>query len=157
MITKLILTDISISWRVDYDKKGEPCGRHVAFLASAIETVPNGRRVVGQVSMGQDVFNSVSADCTIRQKWVFDEIKHLWVEMAMKSNDIGIDIDVREIYTPMVQRFLEGFDRFYENESPWYHTFFLVKTVMPGSTWLNEDGTPAEPVKKPTLMVIKAD
>ena len=157
MITKLILTDISISWRVDYDKKGEPSGRHVAFLASAIENVPNGRRVVGHVSMSQDVFNSVAADCTIRQKWVFDEIKHLWVEMAMKSNDIGIDIDVREIYTPMVQRFLEGLDRFCEDESPWYHTFFLVKTVMPGSTWLNEDGTPAEPVKKPTLMVIKAD
>lgn len=157
MIRKLILTDISISWRVDYGKDGEPCGKHVAFLASAIENVPNGRRVVGATSMSQDVFASVAADFTPRQKWVFDEIKHLWVDMAMKSNDLGIDIDVRETYTPMVQRFLEGLDRFCKNELPWYHTFFLVKTVMPGSTWLNEDGTPGEPVKEPTLMVIKAD
>ena len=157
MISKLILTDISVSWRVDYDEKGEPKGKHVALFASASENVPNGRRIGGQVSMSEQMFDSVQHDPMLLQKWVFAEVKHLWVGLAMKSNDLGIDIDVSEVYTPMVQKFLEGMTKFCENEMPWYHTFYLVKTIMPGRTWLNEDGTPAEPVTEPTLVIVKAD
>ena len=75
----------------------------------------------------------------------------------MKANQLNIDVDVSEIYTPMVQRFLEGLAKFAESEDFWTHKFYTLQTIMPGSTWLNEDGTPSEPVKEPTLMIIKAD
>ena len=156
-MSKLILTDISISWRIEHDEKGVPCGKCVSCFANAEENVPNGRRIAGQVTMSESLFDSIKHDPMALQKWMFAESKHLWVGLAMKANQLNIDVDVSEIYTPMVQRFLEGLAKFAESEDFWTHKFYTLQTIMPGSTWLNEDGTPSEPVKEPTLMIIKAD
>ena len=155
-ISKMILTDIGISWRVDYDEKGEACGKHVAFIANCIENVPNGKRIAGQVIMSESIFTRCVNDPDLCQKWMFAEIKHLWMGLAMKSNDLGIDIDVSEVYTPMIQKFFEGFERFSQNEMPWFHVFYLVRTLKPGNKWIHADGT-TEEIKEEIVAIVKAD
>ena len=76
---------------------------------------------------------------------------------ALKGSQLGLEVNVPDMLIPLREQLANGLKRFSENDMPWYHTFYLIKTIKPGETWLNDDGTPYREVTEPEVVVIKAD
>jgi hypothetical protein len=156
-MNKLLLTGLAISWRVDYDEKGEAKSRHVAISADAREVAPFGRRLGANVMMSETLLEQVKVNETLFNSWVDAESKHIVKGFALKGSQLGLEVSVPDMLIHLREQLSIGLKRFCENDMPWYHTFYLIKTIKPGETWLNEDGTPYREVTEPEVVVIKAD
>lgn len=156
-MSKLLLTGLSIAWRVDCDENGEAVGRHVAIFANAEETAPNGRRLGANMMMSEVMLEQIKVNETLFNSWVYAESKHIVKGFALKGSQLGLEVNVPDMLVPLREQLANGLKRFCENDMPWYHTFYLIKTIKPGETWLNDDGTPYREVTEPEVVVIKAD
>ena len=156
-MNKILLTGLAISWRVDYDEKGEAKGKHVAIYADAREVAPFGRRLGANMMMSEAMLEQVKMNETLFNSWVDAESKHIVKGFALKGSQLGLEVNVPDILMPLREQLANGLKRFCENDMPWYHTFNLIKTIKPGETWLNDDGTPYREVTEPEVVVIKAD
>ena len=156
-MNKILLTGLAISWRVDYDEKGEAKGTHVAISADAREVAPFGRRLGANMMMSEAMFEQVKVNETLFNSWVDAESKHIVKGFALKGSQLGLEVNVPDMLIPLREQLANGLKQFCENDMPWYHTFYLIKTIKPGETWLNDDGTPYREVTEPEVVVIKAD
>lgn len=156
-MNKLLLTGLAISWRVDYDEKGEAKGKHVAISADAREVAPFGRRLGANMMMSEAMLEQVKVNETLFNSWVDVESKHIVKGFALKGSQLGLEVNVPDMLMPLREQLANGLKQFCENDMPWYHTFYLIKTIKPGETWLNDDGTPYREVTEPEVVVIKAD
>ena len=156
-MNKLLLTGLAISWRVDYDEKGEEKGKHVAIYADAREVAPFGSRLGANMMMSETMLEQVKVNETLFNSWVDAESKHIVKGFALKGSQLGLEVSVPDMLIPFREQLANGMKRFCENDMPWYHTFYLIKTIKPGETWLNDDGTPYREVTEPEVVVIKAD
>ena len=156
-MNKILLTGLAISWRVDYDEKGEAKGKHVAIYADAREVAPFGRRLGANMMMSETMLEQVKVNETLFNSWVDAESKHIVKGFALKGSQLGLEVNVPDMLVPLREQLANGLKRFCKNDMPWYHTFYLVKTIKPGETWLNDDGTPYREVTEPEVVVIKAD
>jgi hypothetical protein len=156
-MNKLLLTGLAISWRVDYDEKGEAKGKHVAISADAREVAPFGRRLGANMLMSETMLEQVKVNETLFNRWVDAESKHIVKGFALKGSQLGLEVSVPDMIIPLREQLSIGLKRFCENDMPWYHTFYLIKTVKPGETWLNEDGTPYREVTETEVVIVKAD
>ena len=156
-MNKLLLTGLAISWRVDYDEKGEAKGKHVAIFADAREVAPFGRRLGANVMMSETLLEQVKVNETLFNSWVDVESQHIVKGFALKGSQLGLEVSVPDMLIPLREQLSIGMKKFCEDDMPWYHTFYLIKTIKPGETWLNEDGTPYREVTEPEVVVIKAD
>ena len=156
-MNKILLTGLAISWRVDYDEKGEAKGKHVAIYADAREVAPFGRRLGANMMMSEAMLEQVKVNETLFNSWVDAESKHIVKGFALKGSQLGLEVNVPDMLVPLREQLANGLKQFCENDMPWYHTFYLIKTIKPGETWLNDDGTPYREVTEPEVVVIKAD
>ena len=156
-MNKILLTGLAISWRVDYDEKGEAKGKHVAIYADAREVAPFGRRLGANMMMSELMLEQVKVNETLFNSWVDAESKHIVKGFALKGSQLGLEVNVPDMLMPLREQLANGLKQFCENDMPWYHTFYLIKTIKPGETWLNDDGTPYREVTEPEVVVIKAD
>ena len=156
-MNKLLLTGLAISWRVDYDEKGEAKGKHVAICADAREVAPFGRRLGANMMMSEPMLEQVKVNETLFNSWVDVESKHIVKGFALKGLQLGLEVNVPDMLVPLREQLANGLKQFCENDMPWYHTFYLIKTIKPGETWLNDDGTPYREVTEPEVVIIKAD
>ena len=156
-MNKILLTGLAISWRVDYDEKGEAKGKHVAIYADAREVAPFGRRLGANMMMSEAMLEQVKMNETLFNSWVDAESKHIVKGFALKGSQLGLEVNVPDMLMPLREQLSNGLKQFCENDMPWYHTFYLIKTIKPGETWLNDDGTPYREVTEPEVVVIKAD
>ena len=156
-MNKILLTGLAISWRVDYDEKGEAKGKHVAIYADAREVAPFGRRLGANMMMSETMLEQVKVNETLFNSWVDAESKHIVKGFALKGSQLGLEVNVPDMLMPLREQLANGLKQFCENDMPWYHTFYLIKTIKPGETWLNDDGTPYREVTEPEVVVIKAD
>ena len=156
-MNKILLTGLAISWRVDYDEKGEAKGKHVAIYADAREVAPFGRRLGANMIMSEVMLEQVKMNETLFNSWVDVESKHIVKGFALKGSQLGLEVNVPDILIHLREQLSIGLKQFCENDMPWYHTFYLIKTIKPGETWLNDDGTPYREVTEPEVVVIKAD
>ena len=156
-MNKILLTGLAISWCVDYDEKGEAKGKHVAIYADAREVAPFGRRLGANMMMSEAMLEQVKMNETLFNSWVDVESKHIVKGFALKGSQLGLEVNVPDMLMPLREQLANGLKRFCENDMPWYHTFYLIKTIKPGETWLNDDGTPYREVTEPEVVVIKAD
>lgn len=156
-MNKLLLTGLAISWRVDYDEKGEAKGKHVAISADAREVAPFGRRLGVNMMMSETMLEQVKMNETLLNNWVDAESKHIVKGFAMKGSQLGLEVSVPDMLIPLREQLSVGLKRFCKNDRPWYHTFCLIKTIKPGETWLIDDGTPCREVTEPEVVVIKAN
>ena len=156
-MNKILLTGMAISWRVDYDEKGEAKGKHVAIYADAREVAPFGRRLGANMMMSEPMLEQVKVNETLFNSWVDAESKHILKSFALKGSQLGLEVSVPDMLIPLREQLANGLKQFCENDMPWYHTFYLIKTIKPGETWLNDDGTPYREVTEPEVVVIKAD
>ena len=156
-MNKILLTGLAISWRVDYDEKGEAKGKHVAIYADAREVAPFGRRLGANMMMSELMLEQVKVNETLFNSWVDAESKHIVKGFALKGSQLGLEVNVPDMLVPLREQLANGLKQFCENDMPWYHTFYLIKTIKPGETWLNDDGTPYREVTEPEVVVIKAD
>ena len=156
-MNKILLTGLAISWRVDYDEKGDAKGTHVAISADAREVAPFGRRLGANMMMSEAMFEQVKVNETLFNSWVDAESKHIVKGFALKGSQLGLEVNVPDMLIPLREQLTNGLKQFCENDMPWYHTFYLIKTIKPGETWLNDDGTPYRDVTEPEVVVIKAD
>ena len=156
-MNKILLTGLAISWRVDYDEKGEAKGKHVAIYADAREVAPFGRRLGANMMMSETMLEQVKVNETLFNSRVDAESKHIVKGFALKGSQLGLEVNVPDMLMPLREQLANGLKQFCENDMPWYHTFYLIKTIKPGETWLNDDGTPYREVTEPEVVVIKAD
>ena len=156
-MNKILLTGLAISWRVDYDEKGEAKGKHVAIYADAREVAPFGRRLGANMMMSETMLEQVKVNETLFNSWVDAESKHIVKGFALKGSQLGLEVNVPDMLVPLREQLANGLKRFCENDMPWYNTFYLINTIKPGETWLNDDGTPYREVTEPEVVVIKAD
>ena len=156
-MNKILLTGLAISWRVDYDEKGEAKGKHVAIYADAREVAPFGRRLGANMMMSEAMLEQVKMNETLFNSWVDAESKHIVKGFALKGSQLGLEVNVPDMLMPLREQLANGLKRFCEKDMPWYHTFYLIKTIKPGETWLNDDGTSYREVTEPEVVVIKAD
>ena len=156
-MNKLLLTGMAISWRVDYDEKGEAKGKYVAIFAEAREVAPFGRRLGANMMMSETMLEQVKVNETLFNSWVDAESKHIVKGFALKGSQLGLEVNVPDMLIPLCEQLSIGLKRFCENDMLWYHTFYLIKTIKPGETWLNEDGTPYREVTEPEVVIVKAD
>ena len=141
-MNKLLLTGLAISWRVDYDEKGEAKGTHVAISADAREVAPFGRRLGANMMMSEQMLEKVKVNETLFNSWVDAESKHIVKGFALKGSQLGLEVNVPDMLMPLREQLANGLKQFCENDMPWYHTFYLIKTINPGEAWINDDGTP---------------
>ena len=156
-MNKLLLTGLSISWRVDYDEKGEAKGRHVAIFAEAREVAPFGRRLGANMMMSETMLEQVKVNETLFNSWIDAVSQHIVKGLGLKGAQLCLEVNTTDMLIPLREQLSIGLKQFCEDDMPWYHTFYLIKTVKPGETWLNEDGTPYREVTEPEVVVIKAD
>ena len=156
-MNKILLTGLAISWRVDYDEKGEAKGKHVAICADAREVAPFGRRLGANMMMSEPMLEQVKVNETLFNSWIDAESKHIVKGFALKGLQLGLEVNVPDMLVPLREQLANGLKQFCENDMPWYHTFYLIKTIKPGETWLNDDGTPYREVTEPEVVIIKAD
>jgi len=166
-MNKLLLTGLSISWRVDYDEKDEAKGTHVAISADAMEVAPFGRRLGVNVMMSETMLEQIKVNETLFNSWVYGESQHIMNCLALKGSQLGLE-SVPDMLVPLREQLSIGMKKFCENDMPWYHTFYLIKTVKPGVTFIDDfhielyemDSTCegfANNSNEPKVIVIKAD
>lgn len=156
-MNKLLLTGLAISWRVDYDEKGEAKGKHVDIWADAREIAPFGRRLGAYIMMSEPMLEQAKVNETLFNNWVDAESRHIVKGFALKGSLLGLEVNVPDMLIPLREQLSIGLKRFCENNRSWYHTFYLIQTIKPGKTWLNDDGTPYREVTEPEVVIIKAD
>ena len=148
----------SICWRCRYDEQGEVVGKFVLISIQANVKEIDGNRFATNHEMSEAMFNNVKDNEPIRGSY----IEHIClrfhkgiIEYALKKGEEYVLPEGE--YSHLKQELLKGMSIFCEKEMPWYHTFYIIKTIKPGETWLNEDGTPHRQVTKPEVVIIKAD
>ena len=107
--------------------------------------------------MSEVMLEQIKVNETLFNSWVDAESKHIVKGFALKGSQLGLEVNVPDMLVPLREQLANGLKRFCENDMPWYHTFYLIKTIKPGETWLNDDGTPYREVTEPEVVVIKAD
>ena len=167
-MNKLLLTGLAISWRVDYDEKGEAKGKHVAISADAREVAPFGRRLGANMMMSEAMLEQVKVNETLFNSWVDVESKHIVKGFALKGSQLGLEVNVPDMLMPLREQLANGLKRFCENDMPWYHTCYLIKTIKPGETFIDDTHLALEDLEstcegfinnsdEPKVIVIKAD
>lgn len=156
-MSKLLLTGLSVSWRVDYDENGVAIGKHVAIFATAEEAVPFGKRLGANMMLSEQMLEQIKMNETLWHQWIDAECKHIVKGFWLKAQKENIEMDIGDFIVPLRTQLDIGMKRFCESDMPWYHTFYLIKTIKPGEIWLNEDGTPHRTVIEPEVVIIKAD
>lgn len=167
-MNKLLLTGIAISWRVDYDEKGEAKGRHVAISADAREVALFGRRLGANMMMSEPMLEQIKVNETMFNRWIDAESQHIVKDFALKGLQLGLDVNVPDTLIPLREQLNIGLKRFCENDMPWYHTFYLIKTLKPGETFIDDTHIDLEDLEstcegvinnsdEPKVIVIKAD
>ena len=167
-MNKILLTGLAISWRVDYDEKGEAKGKHVAIYADAREVAPFGRRLGANMMMSEAMFEQVKVNETLFNSWVDAESKHIVKGFALKGSQLGLEVNVPDMLIPLREQLANGLKQFCENDMPWYHTFYLIKTIKPGETFIDDTHIELNDLEstcegfvnnsnEPKVIVIKAD
>ena len=167
-MNKLLLTGLVISWCVDYDEKGEAKGKHVAISADAREVAPFGRRLGANMMMSEPMLEQVKVNETLFNNWVDVESKHIVKGFALKGSQLGLEVSVPDMLIPLREQLANGLKQFCENDMPWYHTFYLIKTIKPGETFIDDTHINLEDLEstcegfinngnEPKVIVIKAD
>jgi hypothetical protein len=167
-MNKLLLTGVSISWRVDYDEKGEAKGKHVAIFADAREVAPFGRRLGASMMMSEPMLEQVKVNETLFNSWVDAEIQHIVKGFALKGSQLGLEVNVPDMLIPLREQLANGLKQFCENDMPWYHMFYLINTIKPGETFIDDTHIALEDLEstcegfannrnEPKVIVIKAD
>lgn len=167
-MNKLLLTGLAISWRVDYDEKGEAKGTHVAMSADAREVAPFGRRLDANMMMSEAMLEQVKVNETLFNSWVDAESKHIVKGFALKGSQLGLEVNVPDMLISLREQLANGLKQFCENDMPWYHTFYLIKTIKPGETFIDDTHITFEDLEstcegfinngnESKVMVIKAD
>ena len=167
-MNKILLTGLAISWRVDYDEKGEAKGTHVAISADAREVAPFGRRLGANMMMSEAMFEQVKVNETLFNSWVDAESKHIVKGFALKGSQLGLEVNVPDMLIPLREQLTNGLKQFCENDMPWYHTFYLIKTIKPGETFIDDTHIELNDLEstcegfvnnsnEPKVIVIKAD
>lgn len=166
-MNKLLLKSLAISWRVDYDEKDEAKGRHVAIFADAMEVAPFGRRLGANTMISETMLEQIKMNETLLNSWVYAESQHIMNCLALKGSQLGLE-SVPDMLVPLREQLSIGMKKFCENDMPWYHTFYLIKTIKPGVTFIDDthielydlDSTCegfANNSNEPKVIVIKAD
>lgn len=137
-MNKLLLTGLAISWRVNYDEKGVAEGMHVDISADAREVAPFGRRLCVNMMMSGQMLEQVKVNETLFNSWVDAESQHVVKGFAQKGSQLGLDVNVPDILIPLREQLSIGLRKFCENDMPWYHTFYLIKTIKPGETVIDD-------------------
>ena len=167
-MNKLLLTGLAISWRVDYDEKGEAKGKHVAICADAREVAPFGRRLGANMMMSEPMLEQVKVNETLFNSWIDAESKHIVKGFALKGLQLGLEVNVPDMLVPLREQLANGLKQFCENDMPWYHTFYLIKTLKPGERFIDDTHIDFEDLEstcegyvnnnnEPKVIVIKAD
>jgi hypothetical protein len=167
-MNKILLTGLAISWRVDYDEKGEAKGKHVAIYADAREVAPFGRRLGANMMMSEPMLEQVKVNETLFNNWVDVESKHIVKGFALKGSQLGLEVNATDMLMSLREQLANGLKQFCENDMPWYHTFYLVKTIKPGETFIDDTHIELNDLKstcegfinnsnEPKVIVIKAD
>lgn len=167
-MNKLLLTGLSIEWRVDYDEKGEAKGTHVAIYADAMEVAPFGRRLGANIMMSEAMLKEVKMNETLLNSWVYAESQHIMMCLALKGSQLGLEVSVPDMLIPLREQLCIGMKKFCESDMPWYHTFYLIKTIKPGVTFIDDTHIELKDLEstcegyvnnsnEPKVIVIKAD
>lgn len=137
-MNKLLLTGLAISWRVDYNKKGEAFGKHVAIYADAMEVAPFGRRLGANIMMSEAMLEQVKVNKTLFNSWVDVESQHIVKGFVLKGSQLGLEVNVPDMLIPLREQLSNGLKRFSETDMPWYHMFYLIKTLKPLETFIDD-------------------
>jgi len=167
-MNKLLLTGLAISWRVDYDEKGEAIDKYVAISVDAREVVPFGRRLGANIKMSEALLEQVKVNETLFNNWVDVESQHIVKGFALKGSQLGLEVNVPDMLMPLREQLTNGLKQFCENDMPWYHTFYLIKTIKPGETFIDDTHIDLEDLEstcegyinngtEPKVIVIKAE
>jgi hypothetical protein len=167
-MNKLLLTGLSISWRVDYDEKGEAIGKHVVIRFNAEEAAPFGKRLGANLMLTETMLNQIKVNEALWKQWIDDECKYIVHSFALKAAQENIEMKPLDFIVPMRTQLDIGMKRFCENERPWHHMFYLIKTLKPCETIIDDthisfkdlDSTCegfANNSNEPKVIVIKAD
>jgi len=167
-MNKLLLTGMAISWRVDYDEKGEAKGKYVAIFAEAREVAPFGRRLDANMMMSETMLEQVKVNETLFNSWIDAESKHIVKGFLLKGSQLGLEVNMTDIFISLREQLSIGMKQFCEDDMPWYHTFYLIKTIKPGETFIDDTHINLEDLEstcegyinngdEPKVVVIKAD
>ena len=167
-MNKLLLTGLAISWCVDYDEKGQAKDKHVAISAEAREVAPFGRRLNANLMMSETMLEYVKVKETLFNRWVVAESYHIVKGFALKGLQLGLEVSVPDMLIPLREQLTNGLKQFCENDMPWYHTFYLIKTIKPGETFIDDTHIDLEDLEstcegyinngtEPKVIVIKAE
>ena len=167
-MNKILLTGLTISWRVDYDKKGEAKGKYVAISADAGEVAPFGRRLGANTMMSEMLFKQAKVNERLFNSWVDAESKYIVKCFALEGLQLGLEVNVPDMLIPLREQLANGLKQFCENDMPWYHIFYLINTIKPGETFIDDTHIAFEDLEstckgfinngnEPKVIVIKAD
>ena len=167
-MNNLLLTGLAISWRVDYDEKGEAKGKRVDIYAEAREVSPFGRRLGANMMISEPKLEQVKVNETLFNSWVDAESQHIVKGFALKGSQLGLEVSVSDMLMPLRKQLANGLKQFCENDMPWHHTFYLVKTIKPGETFIDDIHIELNDLEstcegfvndsnEPKVIVIKAD
>jgi hypothetical protein len=167
-MNKLLLTGLSISWRVDYDEKGEAIGKHVAICVNAEEAAPFGKRLGANLMLTEAMLNQIKVNEALWKQWIDEECKRILHGFAFKAAQENIEMNPLDFIVPMRTQLDIGIKRFCENERPWHHIFYLIKTLKPGETIIDDIHISLKDLEstcegfintgnEPKVIVIKAD
>ena len=167
-MNKLLLTGLAISWRVDYDEKGEAKGKHVAISADAREVALFGRRLGANVMISETMLEQVKVNETLFNRWIDAVSQHIVKGLGLKGAQLCLEVNTTDIFISLREQLSIGMKQFCENDMPWYHTFYLIKTVKPGETFIDDTHINLEDLEstcegftnnsdEPKVVVIKAD
>lgn len=168
-MNKILLTGLSILWRVDYDEKGKAKGKHVDISSDAMEVAPFGRRLGVNVMMSEAMLEQIKVDEKLFNSWVDAESQHIVRGFAQKCSQLVLGVNEADMFIALREQLDNGLKRFCENDMPWFHTFFLIKTLKPGETFIDDTHLALEDLEStcegfvntssilPKVVVIKAD
>jgi hypothetical protein len=137
-MSKLLLTGLSIAWRVDYDENGKAVGRHVAIFANAEEAAPNGKRFGANMRMSRVMLDQIKINEQLFKEWVEAESNHIVKGFSIRAYQAGIEVNIPDMLIPLREQLTEGMKSFCENDMPWYHTFYIIKTLKPGESVIDD-------------------
>jgi hypothetical protein len=167
-MNKLLLTGLAISWRVDYDEKGEAKGKHVAISADAREVALFGRRLGANVMISETMLEQVKVNETLFNSWIDAVSKHIVKGLGLKGAQLCLEVNTTDVFISLREQLSIGMKQFCENDMPWYHTFYIIKTIKPGETFIDDTHINLEDLEstcegfinnsdEPKVVVIKAD
>ena len=167
-MNKLLLTGLAISWRVDYDEKGEAKGKHVAISADAREVALFGRRLGANVMISETMLEQVKVNETLFNSWIDAVSQHIVKGLGLKGAQLCLEVNTTDIFISLREQLSIGMKQFCEDDMPWYHTFYLIKIIKPGETFIDDTHINPEDLEstcegyinngdEPKVVVIKAD